>query len=153
MGYLGLKIKRCHNINECVQGTDIVVTTTPSRKPIVKSDWITKGMHINAIGADAKGKEELDPLILRRARVFVDDWVQASHSGEINVAISRKIIRQADIKGTLGEVIIKKKRGRLNQDDITIFDSTGLAIQDVAVASFVYKEALKRGLGKSVALT
>jgi len=112
---------------------DVLVTTTPSRTPIVRDEWIHEGTHINAIGADAPGKEELDPAILRRAEVFVDDPAQAVHSGEINVPISRGIYREADLAGTLGELVIGKKHRR-NADAITVFDSTGLAIQDLAIA-------------------
>lgn len=112
---------------------DVLVTTTPSRSPIIQSEWVHEGTHINAIGADAPGKEELDPAILRRAQVFVDDPAQAVHSGEINVPISQGIYREADIAGTLGEVVIGKKK-RESKDAITVFDSTGLAIQDLAIA-------------------
>jgi len=152
MGHLGLKIKRCSNIKGCVQGADIVVTTTPSRKPIIKSDWITKGTHINAIGADAKGKEELDPAILKRARIIVDDRTQAIHSGEINVPLSREIMDESDICATLGEVITGNKKGRIGKNDITVFDSTGLAIQDIAVANFIYKEAARKKKFKQISL-
>jgi alanine dehydrogenase len=112
---------------------DVVVTTTPSRKPIVMHEWIHDGTHINAIGADAPGKEELDPLILKRARVFVDDRPQAIHSGEINVPIAKGLFHAHDIAGTLGEVVVGVK-GRKKPDEVTVFDSTGLAIQDLAIA-------------------
>jgi alanine dehydrogenase len=112
---------------------DVLVTTTPSRSPLVRSEWIHEGTHINAIGADAPGKEELDPALILRAQVFVDDPAQAIHSGEINVPISQGIYRATDIAGTLGEVVIGKKK-RAGPDTITIFDSTGLAIQDLAIA-------------------
>jgi len=112
---------------------DVLVTTTPSRIPLIRSEWIHEGTHINAIGADAPGKEELDPALLLRAQVFVDDPAQAIHSGEINVPVSQGIYRAADIAGTLGEVVIGKKK-RAGPDTITIFDSTGLAIQDLAIA-------------------
>lgn len=148
MKYLCLKIERCLTIEDCVYGADIVVTTTPSRRPIVKSKWIGRGVHINAIGADAKGKEELEPAIFKRAKIVVDDVIQATHSGEINVPISKKIIKENDIYATLGEVITGKKKGRTSKDEITVFDSTGLAIQDVAVANYVYKEAVRRGFGR-----
>ncbi len=118
---------------EKVCDCDVLVTTTPSRSPIVRDEWIHEGTHINAIGADAPGKEELDPAILRRAQVFVDDPAQAVHSGEINVPISTGLYREADLAGTLGEVVIGKKR-RKNPEAITVFDSTGLAIQDLAIA-------------------
>ncbi|HVP97281.1 ornithine cyclodeaminase family protein [Methanoregula sp.] len=119
---------------------DVLVTTTPSRVPLIKSEWIHPGTHINAIGADAPGKEELDPEILHRARVFVDDPAQAFHSGEINVPISTGNYQPWMIAGTLGEVVIGKKK-RENPDEITIFDSTGLAIQDLAIASLAMRQA------------
>jgi len=112
---------------------DVLVTTTPSTTPIIHSEWIHEGTHINAIGADAPGKEELDPALLRRAEVFVDDYAQAVHSGEINVPISSGLYRADEIAGTLGEVVIGKIQ-RPGPEGITIFDSTGLAIQDLAIA-------------------
>ena len=118
---------------------DVVVTTTPSRKPLVMHEWIHEGTHINAIGADAPGKEELDPLILKRAKVFVDDRPQAIHSGEINVPITKGLFHSHDIAGTLGEVIVGVK-GRRKPDEITVFDSTGLAIQDLAIANLAMAE-------------
>lgn len=124
---------------------DVVVTTTPSTKPIVMHEWIHDGTHINAIGADAPGKEELDPLILKRAKVFVDDRPQAIHSGEINVPIAKGLFHAHDIAGTLGEVVVGVK-GRKRPDEVTVFDSTGLAIQDLAIAN------LAMGAGKWVDL-
>lgn len=126
---------------------DILVTTTPSREPIVMNEWISEGTHINAIGADAPGKEELDPKILKHAKIVVDDLPQASHSGEVNVPLSRGIIEEKDIFGELGEVIVGKKKARTKDSDITIFDSTGLAIQDVATANLVYRKAFKEKIG------
>jgi alanine dehydrogenase len=152
MKFLGLKIKCCLSIKDCILGADIVVTSTPSRKPIIKSGWISAGVHINAIGADAKGKEELEPAILKKAKVFVDDRTQAMHSGEINVPITKKIIKEGDICANLGEVIAGKKKGRISEDDITIFDSTGLAILDVAVAEYIYRAAIKGRLGEYIQL-
>ncbi|MFA5253373.1 MAG: ornithine cyclodeaminase family protein [Methanoregula sp.] len=119
---------------------DVLVTTTPSRTPLVKNEWIHEGMHINAIGADAPGKEELDPAILRRARVFVDDPAQAVHSGEINVPIRRGLYTAGMIAGTLGEIVTGRK-GRQRPGEITVFDSTGLAIQDLAIASIAMRQA------------
>jgi len=147
MSFLKIKIKYCDCIEDCIRGADILVTTTPSRKPIIKSEWICPGVHINAIGADAKGKEELEPAILKRAKVIVDDRIQAMHSGEINVPIAKKIIKETDIHATLGEIISGKKKGRLLKEEITVFDSTGLAICDVAVENSVYKMAIKNKFG------
>ncbi len=124
---------------------DVLVTTTPSRSPLIRSEWIHSGTHINAIGADGPGKEELDPALLRRAQVFVDDPAQAIHSGEINVPITNGLYRADEIAGTLGEVVIGKKK-RENSDRITIFDSTGLAIQDLAIAKIAMQHGKKMEL-------
>ncbi|HOI12365.1 MAG TPA: NAD(P)-binding domain-containing protein [Methanoculleus sp.] len=118
---------------------DVLTTTTPSTKPVVMADWVHEGTHINAIGADAPGKQELDPAILESAEVFVDDPGQAIHSGEVNVPISAGLYDPGRIVGTLGEVVIGKK-GRSSSDAITVFDSTGLAIQDLAIAALVLRE-------------
>ncbi|MBU4491027.1 MAG: alanine dehydrogenase [Euryarchaeota archaeon] len=126
---------------------DILVTTTPSREPIVMNKWIAEGTHINAIGADAAGKEELDPLILKRAKIVVDDFPQASHSGEVNVPLSKGLLTVKDIFCELGEVITGKKKARTKDSDITVFDSTGLAVHDVATADMVYRKALEKKIG------
>jgi alanine dehydrogenase len=124
----------CHAMTiEKVCDCDLLVTTTPSRTPIIRNEWIHEGTHINAIGADAPGKEELAPALISRARVFVDDPAQAIHSGEINVPVTQGLFSPSEIAGTLGEIVIGKKR-RETSDEITIFDSTGLAIQDLAIA-------------------
>ena len=131
---------------------DILVTTTPSRSPIIKKEWILPGVHINAIGADAEGKEELDPEILKKGKVVIDDWAQASHSGEINVPLKKSIISKKNIYACLGEIVAKKKIGRENDKEITIFDSTGLAIQDLYTAEFVCKKAKSKKIGTQISL-
>jgi alanine dehydrogenase len=132
---------------EAVQNMDIIVTTTPSTAPVVLREWVSLGTHINAIGADAAGKQELDPVILKAAKVVVDDWAQASHSGEINVALAQGQITPEQIYGSLGEVVAGKKPGREGRDEITVFDSTGLIIQDLTLGLAVYQRARERGLG------
>lgn len=94
------------------EGSDIIITTTPSREPIVKDEWIYKGTHINAIGADAPGKQELDSKILMRSKIVIDSWEQAAHSGEINVKIKEGIIDKKIIYAELGEIVAGKKKGR-----------------------------------------
>jgi alanine dehydrogenase len=136
-------IRNC-SIEEAV-ASDIVCTLTPSRSPIVKRGWIRPGTHINAVGADAPGKEELDPSILKEAIVVVDDIKQASGSGEINVPIQTGAYGIGDIYGTLAEVVAGKKKGRTSGGDITVFDSTGIAIEDIAVARLLFERAQQRG--------
>jgi alanine dehydrogenase len=136
----------CATVEEAC-AADIVVTTTPSRSPIVKKGWIKPGTHINAIGADAPGKQEIEGSILKSARVVVDLGEQAFHSGEVNVPLAAGVLKPEDILGNLGSLIIGRYRARQSDADITIFDSTGLAVQDVSVGSWVYEKArsLNRG--------
>jgi len=138
-----IKTTRTEEVCDC----DILVTTTPVRSPVVRSEWVKAGTHINAIGADAMGKQELDSLLLMRAKVVVDDIVQASHSGEVNVPLSSGVISSEDIYCELGEVIAGVRSGRESDDEITVFDSTGLAIQDLATANLVFERAVEKGIG------
>jgi ornithine cyclodeaminase/alanine dehydrogenase-like protein (mu-crystallin family) len=116
---------------------------------VVKREWVSPGAHINAIGADAAGKQELDPAILTAAKVVVDDWAQASHSGEINVPLARKELLPKQVYGCLGDIVAGKQPGREAPDEITVFDSTGLIIQDLALGLAVYQRARQQGLGEA----
>ncbi len=136
------------NPRETAQAADILVTATPSSIPLVARDWVKPGTHINAIGADAAGKQELDPRILQAAKIVVDDWAQASHSGEINVPLSQGELSPEDVYGSLGEVVAGKKPGRQDPEEITVFDSTGLVIQDLSLGFAVYLKAKELGLGE-----
>jgi alanine dehydrogenase len=136
-------IKAC-TIEEAAT-SDILCTLTPSRKPVVMNEWISAGTHINAVGADAAGKEELDPQILKRAIVIVDDIKQSTAGGEINVPIQKGIYSINDIHGTLADLVLGKIQGRTNSQDVTVFDSTGIAIEDIAVAGLIYEKARQSG--------
>ena len=144
---LGLNVIVAEEPEYAVRGADIIVTVTPARGPIVRNEWIEEGVHINAIGADAPGKEELDPMILRRAKIIVDDIEQAIHSGEVNVPIRKGIISERDIYAELSEILLGSKVGRISDEEITIFDSTGLALQDICTGWLVYRKALKAEVG------
>ena len=135
---------------EAVEGRDIVITATSSRAPVVMNEWISEGTHINCIGADAPGKQELDPMILKRARVIIDDWDQAVHSGEINVPLSKGEITNDDIDGEIGEVVARHRTGRRSKKEVTVFCSTGLAVQDCLTAKIVYDAALAQEVGRKI---
>ncbi|MFQ5574631.1 MAG: ornithine cyclodeaminase family protein [Terriglobia bacterium] len=136
---------------EAVAQTDILTTLTPSTTPVVPAEIVGKGTHINAVGADAAGKQELDPSILGNAKVIVDDERQATHSGEINVPLRAGQFSADQIHAKLGQVVAGIEEGR-EGDELTLFDSTGLAIQDVAVARHVFEEAKTAGLGTEINL-
>jgi len=146
------RIRPLESVKEAVEECDIVVTSTPSRNPIVMNEWISKGTHFNCIGADAPGKEEIDPAVLKGAKIVVDDWEQASHSGEINVPLTKGLIKKEDIWGDLGEIVAGLKAGRASRDEITVFDSTGLAVQDAVTAKIVYEKAISKNIGEFIEL-
>jgi len=147
---LGIDIRAVGDAREAVTDADIVVTVTPSRKAIVMDEWIQNGVHINAIGADAAGKQELDPKIMKRAKIVVDSLKQCRVIGETQHALSQGLIKETDIHAEIGEILNGRKKGRESNDEITVFDSTGIAAQDIAAANIVYHLAQERKIGKSV---
>jgi len=140
------------DIEKSIKEADIIVTATPSRKPLIKREWVKKGTHFNCIGSDMEGKQEIDEKIFSMARVFVDDISQATNVGETEVPIKKGIITKESIVGEIGEVILGKVPGRVSKDDITIFDSTGIAHQDLLTANYLMKIAKEKGLGTIVEL-
>ena len=125
----------CDDGEECLESADIVTTLTPSTTGFVKHDWLEDLVHINAVGADAAGKRELDLSVLDGVDLVVyDDWEQCSHSGEI------QYVNYDDRKQsweTLGDIVSGKKQVNANQ---TLFDATGLAIEDVVTARYIYEK-------------
>lgn len=144
------KIRAVKEAKDCVVDSDIVVTCTSARAPIVHDEWVKDGTHFNCIGADAPGKQEMDPKILRRGRLVIDDWEQASHSGEINVPLSKGELAKDDVNAEIGEVVAGLKPGRENDEQVTIFCSTGLAVQDCLTAKIAYDAALQQKVGRSM---
>ncbi|HKE95192.1 MAG TPA: hypothetical protein VKB34_12850 [Povalibacter sp.] len=141
----GVVVQIAASAEDAVRQADILTTITPARTPVVQAEWVRPGTHINAIGADAAGKQELASALTAAARVIVDDMEQATHSGEVNVPLSSGVFRESDIHGELGHVVAGVKPGRQNPTDITIFDSTGLALQDLACAAHVYRKVTASG--------
>jgi alanine dehydrogenase len=145
--YERFEIRASTDLEKVVRGADVVVTVTPAREPIVENDWISGGAHIAAVGADKEGDQELDPKILERARIFVDDIRQCRTDGEINVPLQEGAISEDDIVGEIGQVVAGKLKGRTSDGDITVFDSTGFALQDSATVPLEYERALAAGVG------
>jgi ornithine cyclodeaminase/alanine dehydrogenase len=130
---------------------EVVCVATPARSPVVMRADVSAGAHVNAMGADAPGKQEVDPAVLLDARVFVDDWEQATHSGEVNVPLHAGVLAREAIAGTLGGVIAGVTPPP-EEGAVTLFDSTGLAVQDLALARLLYRIARERGVGIEVDL-
>jgi len=144
------KIKAVQNAKDCVIDSDIVVTVTSARAPVVLDEWVKDGTHFNCMGADAPGKQEMDPKILKRARLVIDDWEQASHSGEINVPLAKGEMTKDDVDVEIGHIVAGLKPGRESDQQITVFCSTGLAIQDCLTAKIAYDAAIVQKIGRSM---
>lgn len=128
-------------VEEAVRGADIVSVATPSRKAFIMADWITPGTHINAMGADSPGKQELDPAILAKARIIADSVDQALVYGEVQTAIREGLFTKEKILGHIGQVVAGFLPGRVAPEEITVFDGTGLALEDAAVAHMAHNKA------------
>ncbi|WP_144902294.1 ornithine cyclodeaminase family protein [Halobellus captivus] len=137
---------RAGSISE-VASCDVLSTVTPVESPIVARDDVGAHTHVNAMGADATGKHELADQILLDSKLVIDDYEQTTHSGEINVPWSEGVLDDDDIYGSVGQIVTGSKDGRTDADGISVFDSTGLAIQDVAAAHVVYEHATEKGNG------
>ena len=150
---LSIDVRVVDSPDKVTPEADILVTVTPSRKALVSVDSIREGMHINAIGADGPGKQELDPKIMTRAsKIVVDSLDQCRKIGEIQHALGQGLIEERDIHAEIGEIVNGDKIGRETDEEITLFDSTGLSAQDIAAAKIVYDAAMKKGLGKQINL-
>ena len=128
------------DLAESVGKADIIITITRATKPIISRDWVKPGTHLSCIGADMPGKEEVDPAILRDAVVYVDDVDQCVNAGECELSVKGGYMTREHISGQIGEVLLGAKKGRTSADEITVFDATGLALLDLAVAKKVVEE-------------
>ncbi len=143
----GLALYGSTRLEDVVPGADVVVTSTPARSPLVRDEWIGPGTHLAALGAAKAGDQELESALTARCRIFVDDIRQCRKDGEINVPFAQGLLGEESVRGELGEVIVGKKVGRGSAADITLFDSTGIALQDAATIPLEYERALAAGVG------
>jgi alanine dehydrogenase len=151
---LELNVEVVDSPQKACTDVDILVTCTPARTPFVRAEWLREGLHIAAVGADMPHKRELHPAVYSRADKWVTDLInQALITGEITDAIAEGAISEDGLHATLGEIAAGHKRGRENDVEITIFKSTGMAVQDVATAKTVYDLARKAGIGTEMSIT
>jgi ornithine cyclodeaminase len=138
---------------EAVRGADLIVTATSSQEPVINKDWISPGAHVNAIGTHSPDSREIDSATMAAARIFVDRRESAlNESGDYLLAAKEGLINANRIVGEIGELLIGTCQGRNSVDEITLFKSLGLAIEDVACAEYLYKKALSQNLGTWVNL-
>jgi ornithine cyclodeaminase len=138
---------------EAVRGADLIVTATSSQEPVLYKDWISPGAHVNAIGTHSPNSREIDSATMAAARIFVDRRESAlNEAGDYLLAANEGLINAESIVGEIGELLIGTKQGRNSVDEITLFKSLGLAIEDVACAEYLYQKALSRNFGTWVNL-
>ena len=169
---IGIKATAVDTIKEAVVGSDVISTLiqsdttvvppvtheksppvsliTGARVPVIKRKWVADGTHINAMGADAPGKQELESHLMEKAKIIIDCWDQASHSGEINIPVHEGLIRKSDIYAKIGDIVNGDKPGRESDEEITVFDSTGLAVQDIVTAWNIYQKAMEKRIGQKI---
>ena len=136
---LNINFHQCLNIEELCEKCEIIITTTPSKEPLIKDEWLKKGMHITAMGSDAEHKNELDPRIIKSCNLYVPDkQSQTNVLGELHHAIKKEIIDKNKKFKELGEIIKNPNLGRQTKNDITVCDLTGTGVQDTAIARHTY---------------
>jgi alanine dehydrogenase len=146
----GVPVTAVTTLREAVQQADAIVTTTPSREPLIDDSWVRPGTHVTAIGSDLPGKVELDPPLLARATVVADRLAQCRTQGEIAAAIAAGAIAEQDVHAELGEIAAGTKPGRGSAEEITVADLTGVGALDAAVAALVTTRARERGVGDAI---
>jgi alanine dehydrogenase len=136
---------------EAVIGSDIIITATTSKNPVFNGEWLEKGVHINAIGSHTPEARELDEITIKKSKIVVDSKeATLKEAGDLIIPIKNGIISSNAIYAELGELIVGKKLGRESKDEITVFKSVGLAIQDISTAKLVYEKAVKENIGKTI---
>jgi alanine dehydrogenase len=149
---LGLRVSVATDLRAALRGSDVCVTCTPSRRPLVLRGDVAAGTFVAAVGADSQGKQELEPALLASSTLVVDVLTQCAEIGELQHALAAGLMTRTDVHAELADVVTGRRPGRTRDDEITIFDSSGTALQDVAAAVAVYDHALARGRGTEVTL-
>jgi ornithine cyclodeaminase/alanine dehydrogenase-like protein (mu-crystallin family) len=140
-------------LEQATRAADVVVTCTPSRQPFLGPDAVRPGCFIAAVGADSPDKSEIEPELMAASTVVVDSRSQCAAMGDLHHAIVAGAMTPEQVHADLGELVLGTKPGRSHDDEIGLFDSTGIAIQDVASAAQVFERAVQLGIGASVDLS
>lgn len=141
-----------NDVEKATKTADIIITATPSRKPMIMKEWLRPGTHLTCMGADMVGKQEIDENIFTVARVFTDDIEKTSKTGEMEIPIKRGVFSKDNIICEIGKVIKGENPGRLSENEITLFDASGLAAQDLITARELLAKANQNNFGVVVEL-
>jgi alanine dehydrogenase len=148
----GLLAEATDDLEAAVSASDVCITCTPARRPVLRRAWVGPGTFVAAVGADAPDKQELEPALLAAGRLVVDVLEQCAEIGELAHALRAGVLTREQVAGELGQVVAGLRPGRESRGEITVFDSSGTAIQDVAVAALAYERAVAGGRGVPVSL-
>lgn len=150
-GNLGIEVEAMPSAREAVLGADLICTTTSSRDPVLLNEWISPGAHINAVGACFPTSRELDTAAVVRSRLFVDRRESAlREAGDFLIPMQEAALGQEHIVGEIGEILLGRLEGRRSADEVTLFKSLGLAVEDLAAAHHIYRKALASRRGVSL---
>jgi ornithine cyclodeaminase/alanine dehydrogenase-like protein (mu-crystallin family) len=149
---LGLRVEAARDLRAALRESDVCVTCTPSRRAFVATADVPPGMFIAAVGADSQGKQELEPTLVASATLVVDVLNQCAEIGELQHVLTAGLMTRDQVHAELADVVVGRRPGRTRNDEITIFDSSGTALQDVAAAVAVYERARATGRGTEVKL-
>jgi alanine dehydrogenase len=149
---LGIRVEAATDLHRVLQESDVCVTCTPSRQAFVFREAVAPGTFIAAVGADDHGKQELDPALLASSTLVVDVLEQCAEIGELQHVLAAGLMMREQVHAELGDVVAGRRPGRTRDDEITVFDSSGTALQDVAAAVVVYEKACLTGRGTEVSL-
>jgi ornithine cyclodeaminase/alanine dehydrogenase-like protein (mu-crystallin family) len=148
----GIDTQACSTAEEAVRKAGLIITATAAREPILRLEWVQPGAHINAIGADSMGKQELHEDLVSKATLFADKRAQSICIGEMQKPLALRLVEKSHVRAELGEICAGMKPGRTSEDEITIFDSTGVAFQDLVVAGHLQRLAARHGFGQTIYL-
>jgi ornithine cyclodeaminase len=151
---LGFPVSAQADAQQACRGADIIVTTTPSDRPILDASWLEPGQHVTAIGSDAEHKNEIDPAVISRAAPYVADSLrQTRRLGELHHAIAAGIVTEDAAFPELGAIISRQAVGRRSDAAITLCDLTGTGVQDTAIATLAHRRAVLAGVGQAIETT
>ncbi len=149
---LGIRVERATDLRAAVRGSDVCVTCTPARRPVLARADVPAGAFVAAVGADSEGKQELEPALVASATLVVDVLEQCAEIGELQHALAAGLLTREQVHAELADVVAGRRPGRTRAEEITVFDSSGTALEDVAAAVAVYEKARAAGRGLEVRL-
>lgn len=147
----GIEAQAFEDAGEAVRQADIVCTVTSAKEPVLLGEWLKEGTHINAVGACSAAGRELDTLAVAKSRVFADQMEAVLRDGgDVLIPVNNGELSKGHVAGEVGEVLLKRLEGRQDDSQITMFESVGIAVEDLAAANLIYKKAVAQGIGIEV---